>query len=188
MILDMASRNEIDQALMHLLQQNIDAARDAEQVGPRQATQACCWQTRSYISDICLPQHAECCFRFGLKQGFCISINCVQQHVRWALTSGQRSACSCLPNVFTRTRIVVQLNTGYVLGPWSKRLCLLSCLLMQEAAVQFLEKVFNAASKYAIKPAPAAPQGPPPTQQAAPGSPIEIPNISKMPTSSNLEL
>lgn len=32
MILDMASKNEIDQPLMHLLQQNIDAARDAEQV------------------------------------------------------------------------------------------------------------------------------------------------------------
>lgn len=35
MILEMASKNEIDQPLMHLLQQNIDAARDAEQVGTR---------------------------------------------------------------------------------------------------------------------------------------------------------
>eukprot|EP00967_Tisochrysis_lutea_P003789 scaffold4494_cov18-Tisochrysis_lutea.AAC.4 len=32
MILEMASKNEIDPALMHLLQQNIDAAKDAEQM------------------------------------------------------------------------------------------------------------------------------------------------------------
>eukprot|EP00983_Pelagomonas_calceolata_P032641 1023255-Pelagomonas_calceolata.AAC.7 len=74
-------------------------------------------------------------------------------------------------------------------SPCVKRTAVSPCMTLQEQAVQFLEKVFNAASKYAIKPQPApAPAGPPPTQQAAPGSPIQIPNMSKMPTSSNLEL
>ena len=49
MILEMASKNEIDQPLMHLLQQNVDAAREAEQVREMKCGSKCACFCRGYL-------------------------------------------------------------------------------------------------------------------------------------------